>query len=108
MLNEKLSVGLNNMHLPMPQWFYFKVHGQQKCVHMYSVKDRGKNFHINLICNHQKLFIHSTTDGQGNILWHHHINFLTVMILIRNIPLPTFEAQNKRLEIISIRTLRET
>lgn len=91
----------------MTQQFYFKVYGQQKCIHMYSLKDRGNNFHSNIICNHQKLFIHSTADGQGNILWHHHIYFLTVMIFIRNILLPTFEAQNKKLEIISIRTHTE-
>ena len=91
----------------MTQQFYFKVHGQQKCIHMHSLKDRCNNFQSNLICNHQKLFIHSATDGQGNILWHHHIYFLTVIIFIRNILLPTFEAQNKRLEIISIRTHTE-
>lgn len=108
MLNENLSIRLNNMHLPMTQQFYFKVHGQQKCIYMYSVKDRGKNFHSILICNHQRLCIHSTTtDGQGDLLWHHHIYFLTVVIFIRNILLPTFEAQNKKLEIISIRTHTE-
>lgn len=52
----------------MTQQFYFKVHSQQKCIHMHSLKDRGNNFQSNLICNHQKLFIHSATDGQGNIL----------------------------------------
>lgn len=76
-------------------------------VYTFSLKDRDKNSLSNLICNHQKLFIHSATNRQKNVLWQHHIYFLLVMIFIRNILLPTFKAQNRKLQIISTGTHTE-